>query len=142
MWPTVLFSCHVNCMNKKEIVVFANTRWSDIQTSFSEHYPFLSLEFQKKGRKGFLRDTVESTSFVNELVPAEDSVIIDVSSHRTVLQVLNDIEIMLCVPMQVSRKSGNVWNIISITEGWTLENQNKAGAFISAQPPISNAKKK
>jgi hypothetical protein len=32
----------------------------------------------------------------------------------------------------MSRKSGNVWNVISVTDGWTLENQNASGQFISS----------
>ena len=35
--------------------------------------------------------------------------------------------------MQVFRKSGNIWNAISLTDSWTLESQNEAGEFISTE---------
>jgi hypothetical protein len=40
----------------------------------------------------------------------------------------------------VSRKSGNVWNMISVTDGWTLESQNSAGEFISSQMALTPIK--
>jgi hypothetical protein len=50
------------------------------------------------------------------------------------------LRIKLGVIVQVSRKSGNVWNVISITEGWTLESQNSAGEFISSEMTMPSRK--
>ncbi len=40
---------------------------------------------------------------------------------------------MLGLYIQVFGKSGNVWNVISFTDSWTLESHNKAAEFISAE---------
>jgi hypothetical protein len=36
------------------------------------------------------------------------------------------------VAVQISRRSGNVWNVISLTNNWTLDRQNTTGAYVSS----------
>ena len=38
---------------------------------------------------------------------------------------------LLGLNAKISRKSGKVWNAISLTKGWTLERQNAAGEYVS-----------
>ncbi|QEC65766.1 hypothetical protein FRZ67_00015 [Panacibacter ginsenosidivorans] len=62
-----------------------------------------------------------------------------IENKRTIAQVEDDCIQQLGLLVQISRKSGNVWNTISLTENWTLEEQNNAGKFISSEmklPPV------
>lgn len=126
-------------MNEKKVIIVSDNRvWAEIQSSFSEHYPFLKIVYRENGYRRNTTDadpSITQSSFVNQ------ACIIDISSNRTVLEILYDFKTMLGLELQVSRKSGNVWNIISITEDWTLGNQNAEGEFISSQPAIPINKK-
>ena len=121
---------------KKEILVNINSLWSDIQSVFSGYYPFLKMEMIKKGSPEH-RITILASRTCLTHITANEPCIIDINNNRTVLEIMNDFKTKLGLEILVSRKSGNVWNIISITEEWTLKSQNAAGEFISSQPPIS-----
>ncbi|MEO8109383.1 MAG: hypothetical protein ABI594_05100 [Ginsengibacter sp.] len=109
----------------------------DIQSEFSSWYPFLKIEFHAKkiNLKSSRMPSLEphfQLKQLAEILPGE----IDINGHRTVEEVSNDIQGMLPVIVQMSRKSGNVWNTISISHGWTLQSQNTAGEFISSEMTI------
>ena len=113
----------------------------DLQGAFSIRYPFLKIEFLENkisGRR--LGNTkIDPRTFLKQLINLPVSRKIDIDSQRTVSELLRDFENIPGIIVQVSRKSGNVWNRISVTDGWTLESQNSAGEFISlqmAQTPI------
>ncbi len=119
----------------KEILINTYSLWTDIQSVFSMHYPFLKIEYieNDKGTKvnrSLKTDTqLPIKQITNVTLPCK----IDIHSNRSVVQVSLDFKIIMGLKVKVLRKSGNVWNVISITEGWTLENQNAAGKFISSQ---------
>lgn len=109
----------------------------DIQLEFSTCYPFLKIEFLTKNinRKGSRMPSLEPHFQLNqlaEILPGE----IDINGNRTVEEVSKDIQDILPVIVQMSRKSGNVWNTISISHEWTLQSQNTAGEFISSEMAV------
>lgn len=77
---------------------------------------------------------------LKKVTNAELTYRIDINDRRTVAEISHEFEHKLGVIVQVSRKSGNVWNVISITEGWTLETQNSAAEFISSQMAMPSDK--
>lgn len=106
----------------------------DIQSEFSSYYPFLKIEFLAKNihPKSSRTPSLEphfQLKHLAKILPGK----IDISGNRTVEEVSNDIQDILPVIVQMSRKSGNVWNTISISHGWTLQSQNTAGEFISSE---------
>ncbi len=69
---------------------------------------------------------------------------IDINRNRTVAELSRELQDILGVLVRVSRKSGNVWSTISISDSWTLQSQNIAGEYISSQmapdviePPVN-----
>lgn len=109
----------------------------DIQSEFSTWYPFLKIEFlaKKINTKSSRMPSLEphfQLKQLAEILPGE----IDINGNRTVEQVSNDIQAILPVTVQMSRKSGNVWNTISISHEWTLQSQNTAGEFISSEMAV------
>lgn len=109
----------------------------DIQFEFSNWYPFLKIELlaKKTNLKSSKMPSLEPHFQLNQLAeicPGE----IDINANRTVEEVSNDIQDILPVIVQMSRKSGNVWNTISISHEWTLQSQNTAGEFISSEMAV------
>ena len=118
---------------KREIAVNSESLLSDIQDAFSACYPFLLIEFFRKSRSPApLRQIrMEQLTNIKALDNPAASHIIDVGNLRTVAEVTQEIAGITGVIVIVSRRSGNVWNVISLTDGWTLERQNAAGEYIS-----------
>ncbi|QEC70074.1 hypothetical protein FRZ67_23235 [Panacibacter ginsenosidivorans] len=126
----------------REILITEDTLVSDIQEIFSSFYPFLKIEFSKlqsnsqslqKSRKVLPQDSIKNIT--NAMMPVK----LRIENKRTIAQVEDDCIQQLGLLVQISRKSGNVWNTISLTENWTLEEQNNAGKFISSEmklPPV------
>lgn len=126
---------------KKEILITKDCFLVDIQNTFAAFFPFLKIDF-------FQPDTLSKMSRSSRIdlktslknfggIPKK----INVDNNRSVSELCNDFKNALGFVVEVSRKSGNVWNVISVTEGWTLEDQNAAGEYISSVMDVPTAKK-
>ena len=118
----------------KKIVINNNSLWNDIQSSFSTHYPFLKIEYSQneKGIKKHRSFKIDAAPFVNHIAKLDEPCIINIDGNRSISQLVVDFT-NLGIEVEVLRKSGNVWNLISLTGSWTLESQNEAGKFICSQ---------
>lgn len=107
----------------------------DFTVSFSVRYPYLKIEFFEieKDQKTMRSIKIDPQTFFKNLANTDKERKIDINSRRTVSELSHDFENTLGLMAQISRKSGKVWNVISITDGWTLESQNSAGEFISSE---------
>jgi hypothetical protein len=112
-----------------------NSTVKDIQAEFSQGYPFLRMDFLKP-----IKDRLGWTIRMEKLLPYEklfsfyrraSTNIVNVHFEKTVLQVIKEIEELLYVKVMVQRRSGNVWIETSLTAGWTLEQQNREGKYLS-----------
>ena len=128
--------------NNNEIVLKPDSIIADIQIQFNLFYPFLKIEFLKTpgnvSGKNLRHNGELCLSEVSEITSIKE---INVAKNRTVLQIADDCKKM-GLYIQVLRRSGNIWNVISLTDSWTLENQNNEGQFISSEmagavPPIN-----
>lgn len=119
----------------KEIFINNESLVGDIQDAFSQRYPFLKIDFLQtdKGAKTLKSRKIDPATSLKQLANGVLATRMDINDRRTILEITHDFEHSLGVVVQVSRKCGNVWNVISITEGWTLESQNSAGEFISSE---------
>jgi hypothetical protein len=105
-----------------------------IQKEFNAYYPYLKIEFfrnfpkNKPIMKAEILTMVESLKHIDNFYEGK---IVDVSKERTVHDVNTDFEMMFGLGAHIFRKSGNVWVETSLTEDWTLEDQNKEGEQIS-----------
>jgi hypothetical protein len=121
-------------LNNKEILINNDSLIRDIQFEFSACYPFLKIEFLAAGNKAkngrtTLLDPHVSLKQLANVKPRK----IDVNRNRTIAEVSKDFQDTLGVIVQVGRKSGNIWNTISISDNWTLQSQNIAGEFICSE---------
>ena len=121
--------------NSKEIVINKDSLVIDIQSKFTSFYPFLKIEFLTKAKKyfSFRNNKVNPESKISKITDSTFPVKLDVGPERTIVEIEEDCQALLGLTMQVSRKSGNVWNAISLTDNWTLRSQNEAAEFICTE---------
>ncbi len=107
---------------------------NSIQQEFNACYPFLKIGFLKSCfggmalPKGPLLSDLESSK---KLDRGHLGTTINIDKKRTVAELEKDLESLFGMPALVFRRSGNVWVETSLTEDWTLEEQNKEGEQIS-----------
>ena len=121
--------------NHIEILVERETLLADIQKAFNKWYPFLKIEFfGNAANKQLLRSIrLDPGTSLNNLNHGYLDHTINIGLNRTVAEFAHELESMLGVIVQVSRKAGNFWHQISATHWWTLQSQNEAGKIISSE---------
>jgi hypothetical protein len=60
---------------------------------------------------------------------------LNVNTQRTVAELKKDLKDLFGLTAEVYRKSGNVWIETSLTDNWTLEQQNNEGELLSLHKP-------
>jgi hypothetical protein len=109
---------------------------SDIQQDFGAVYPFLKIEFVRNGK--IRRDRYP----VNNLIPATQPVKtawhykrekgqLTLYDGMTVTDFENALMDQFGLSAQVFRRSGNIWLETTITDYWTLKQQNEHGREIT-----------
>lgn len=118
----------------KEIRITRNSLVTDIQQAFTLFYPFFKIEFSKNEKEHPSKSyKVNSESSIGKITTITAAAELNVDDDRTVAEVEKDCRELFGLSIQVFRKSGNVWNVISLTNSWTLRSQNMAGEFISTE---------
>jgi len=111
----------------------------DIQEAFTRMFPYLKLEFYKKGiHSGTNTFDMKHPVLAKDKTLADLSSIarnnaVEVSPQLTVSELEKTIKEKFGLSIQVFRKSGNVWLLTSYTDSWTLEEQNHQGEIITQQ---------
>lgn len=104
----------------------------DIKKLFCARYPYLKIEFYKK--------PFCNVSVKKEIIPVNipliqhahqsSKAVINIGRNITVADLENYFS-LLGLKAEIFRKSGNVWVETSLTNNWTLDQQNKEGEEIS-----------
>ena len=108
-----------------------------IQEEFSSLFPFLKLEFYKKViQRGIVEprqpiQNMDATLSECRTVFNKETVVI--SPDMTVTELEKNFHDIYGLSTQVFRKSGNVWLVATVTDNWTLEEQNRQGEMITKQ---------
>jgi len=113
---------------------------AELQAAFTARYPFLKIDFFEVDKmNGLPKPTqMDYNTKLNRLPVHDASARLDISYNRTVAELTSDFFTKMGVSVQVSRKSGKVWNLISVTQSWTLKTQNSAAEFISSLMKLSH----
>ncbi|NII27809.1 hypothetical protein HB364_22190 [Pseudoflavitalea sp. X16] len=113
---------------------------SDVQREFNGLFPFLKLELfkHKHGYQGASprQEKLPSFLYLGDLarqLPEQ----INIPESMTVQELEKLFEDQLGLHLQVFRKSGNLWLETTMTDGWTLKQQNDHGMEISLAPSAS-----
>lgn len=124
----------IECNYYMNLYVDKESSITSIQRKFNDEYPFLKIEFFKNYSKGqplpkaLMLGAFESAK---KLDSNYDGKVINIDSKRKVSDVEKDFEDLFGLSSLVFRRSGNVWVETSLTDDWTLEEQNKEGEQIS-----------
>ena len=103
---------------------------SDVQKAFSNTFPFLKIEFFKNGDTHYLlpgdRNIAEAQKMIRDGC-------IEVTGDMKVKELEQALGTLFPLHAQIFRRSGNIWLETSMTDNWTLAQQNEHGREISAQ---------
>jgi hypothetical protein len=109
---------------------------TDVQNQFASEYPFLKLEFFKnvdfsKNLYPRQRQLLHSLQLKDAWIwkKGEGEILID--DVMTVVDLETTFRNQFGMAAQVFRRSGNIWLETSITNGWTLKQQNDHGREIT-----------
>jgi hypothetical protein len=107
---------------------------SEVQQEFNVLFPFLKLEFFRS--KGYQQGTA-----TNQIVPHNRRIgdcqaaitdgTIEISENMKVRELERIFKELFRLNVQVFRRSGNLWLQTTMTDEWTLRNQNEHGMEIS-----------
>jgi hypothetical protein len=106
-----------------------------IQESFNNMFPYLKLEFFAKPHKpgaGSVKKNIKpSSKTIGECRTIHDSGTLTITPNMTVTELEQNFRDVYGLGVQVFRKSGKVWLETTVTDGWTLEEQNLQGEALS-----------
>lgn len=117
--------------------IIPNRLISDLQKEFNDAFSFLKLEFFYN--KNLSRTELSSTSIIphNRKISdgqrANSTGEVEIDGEMKVGELENIFQKKFGLTAQVFRKSGNLWLETSMTDSWTLQQQNNHGREISTQ---------
>lgn len=108
---------------------------SDIQKEFNQEFPFLKIEFFNT------RSFTRSDFMANQIIPPQRKIgdgqlsitdgDIEITEEMKVKELEKIFKEQFSLATQVFRKSGNLWLETTMTDNWTLQQQNDHGREIS-----------
>ena len=114
-----------------------NMNLSCLQSEFNKLFPYLKLEFYEKdgaNNKKIIQKTIYNNSrILGEFKNSSVSKPIVIIPEMTVQELSDNFNQQYSLSPKVFRRSGNVWLSTSVTDGWSLQEQNKQGELITAQ---------
>jgi hypothetical protein len=105
----------------------------DVQQDFNELYPFLRIDFYKQvaGRPGSsVKQKLNKTARLATAGNLQEGDL-EIDDSMTVGQLEKTFRERFGINAQVSRKSGPVWLETTVTDKWTLKQQNDHGRELS-----------
>jgi hypothetical protein len=106
-----------------------------VQEEFNKVFPYLKLEFFSKphkpgapSSKKLMKNNVQT---VGECRTIHNNGQITINPLMTVIELEQRFSDVYGLHVQVFRKSGKIWLETSVTDGWTLEEQNRQGESLS-----------
>jgi hypothetical protein len=114
-----------------KIYLSATTRVKVVKSAFNKEFPYLKLEFFRKkhvpGTANGFYQMVEGNPCLIDVTGTMREAVIDIKPHQTVAEVEELFQNKFNLPIQVFRKSRNVWMETILTDHYTLTRQNKMG---------------
>lgn len=110
----------------------------EVQTDFNQAFPFLKIEFfqkphgvqQASNGKKMIAPATKFEALCKEPFCGN----VEVYEDMTVAELEQNLRKEFGLSIQVFRKSGNIWLETTMTDNWTLRQQNEHGREISGVP--------
>lgn len=103
---------------------------SEVQSEFNNIYPFLKIEFYNKSGPGPGKHHLAHTLTLKH-AGVKKAGQIELKDSTTVKNLEKELWQQFSLKGQISRKSGNLWLETTITDNWTLKQQNEHGKELS-----------
>jgi hypothetical protein len=107
----------------------------EIQEEFNTMFPYLKLEFftkrHKVGGASPKKLMKSSINTIGECRTIHNKGTLTITPMMTVCELEQSFVDRYGLAVQVFRKSGKVWLETTVTDGWTLEEQNRQGEELS-----------
>ncbi len=121
-----------------KITINDHRKISAIQEEFNTEFPYLKIEFFTKPHKQSGASPKKlikhSSKTLEECRTIHNKGHITITSKMTVVDLEQRFSDVYGLGVQVFRKSGKVWLETTVTDGWTLEEQNSQGESLSKVP--------
>lgn len=118
-----------------KIVINDSRKLEDIQEEFHKSFPYLKLVFfsdpHKPGCETSKALMVHTHKTVGECRTKHNQGIIEIVPFMSVTNLEQTFNNVFGLGVQVFRQSGKVWLETTVTDSWTLEEQNKQGEALS-----------
>jgi hypothetical protein len=118
-----------------KIIINDRRKIDAIQKTFNAQFPYLKLEFFSKPHKvggASSKKIMKSPSkTLGECRTIHDSGTLTITPQMTVANLEQGFADVYGLSVQVFRKSGKVWLETTVTDNWTLEEQNRQGEALS-----------
>jgi len=102
-----------------------------VQNEFNRAYPFLKIAFFKspglKGKGNQKANIYLENKKLSEIQEKNRQGYYDLCENITVADLETDMQLMFGLYVQVFRKSGSLWLETTVTDDWTLGQQNEEG---------------
>ena len=106
-----------------------------IQEEFNAFFPYLKLEFFSKSPKSYggsaTKSIKQNCKTLGECRTIHNKGKITIASNMTVTDLEKSFSNVYGLSVQILRKSGKAWLETTVTNGWTLEEQNRQGEALS-----------
>jgi len=120
-----------------KIVINDTRKISDIQDEFHKSYPYLKLVFFSEPHKPQCETSkilmINSNRTVGECRTKHNEGVIEIVPFMSVTKLEQYFNTIFGLGVQVFRQSGKAWLETTVTDSWTLEEQNKQGEELSKQ---------
>jgi hypothetical protein len=113
-----------------KLYISQNRAISEVQQDFNKEYPFLKIEFYKNSEPGFARRHLANSMMVRAAGLMRSGEL-DINDTMTVGYLENILKERFGLHVQVSRRSGTLWLETTMTDNWTLKQQNDHGRELS-----------
>ena len=113
-----------------------NKTVAELQSAFNQVYPYLRIDFFTGQHFGTARKKLLRPSLLENLGTIREGKL-QITDAMTVGELEKIFRDKFKMNVQVARKSGGVWLETTVTDNWTLKQQNDHGRELSA-PIIKN----
>ncbi|HLZ16621.1 MAG TPA: hypothetical protein VKQ08_06255 [Cyclobacteriaceae bacterium] len=120
-------------MNKAGLHISETQSIKEIQERFSQVYPFLKIDFFKKGcdgRKFGLQNAKYYPDVKMKDIENHFAGELEIDDTMTVSELESKLFACFGLNAHLSRRSGDIWLEVSVTNHWTLKQQNDLGKEI------------
>ena len=120
-----------------KILINDRRKISGIQEEFNVLFPYLKLEFfpkpSSRGGKSSEKTIANPSKTLGECRTVHKKGSITITPGMTVSDLADRFRDIYGLEIHLSRNSGKMWLETTLTENWTLEEQNKQGEALSKQ---------